>query len=89
MFPGDDDGDDEDNDGEEGSEDAKLPSCGDYLMHFITVFWKILFAFVPPTGVYRGGAGAPQVSASIRSRAETQVKQLSLRRTVQHLVLVG
>nr|XP_053639653.1 sodium/calcium exchanger 1-like isoform X5 [Cherax quadricarinatus] len=38
-------GDDED---EEGGEE-KLPSCMDYVMHFITVFWKVLFAFVPPT----------------------------------------
>nr|VZH94961.1 unnamed protein product [Spirometra erinaceieuropaei] len=26
-----------------------LPSCGDYVMHFLTVFWKVVFAFVPPT----------------------------------------
>ncbi|XP_071540157.1 sodium/calcium exchanger 1 isoform X3 [Panulirus ornatus] len=37
-------GDDEEEGGEE-----KLPSCMDYVMHFITVFWKVLFAFVPPT----------------------------------------
>ena len=37
--------DDEDEDGE-----AKMPSCGDYVLHFLTLFWKILFAFVPPTG---------------------------------------
>ncbi|VDO86381.1 unnamed protein product [Schistosoma mattheei] len=24
----------------------------DYVMHFLTVFWKVLFAFVPPTGRY-------------------------------------
>ncbi len=36
---------DEDEDGE-----AKMPSCGDYVLHFLTLFWKILFAFVPPTG---------------------------------------
>jgi hypothetical protein len=22
----------------------------DYIMHFLTVFWKIIFAFIPPTG---------------------------------------
>ncbi|XP_037069863.1 sodium/calcium exchanger 3-like isoform X1 [Pollicipes pollicipes] len=51
-----DDGDEDDEEKEdgEGSEDEKLPSCGDYLMHFITVFWKLLFAFVPPTDVYSG-----------------------------------
>ncbi|XP_042207350.1 sodium/calcium exchanger 1-like [Homarus americanus] len=43
-------GDDED---EEGGEE-KLPSCMDYVMHFITVFWKVLFAFVPPTDVLMG-----------------------------------
>nr|XP_054759456.1 sodium/calcium exchanger 1-like [Lytechinus pictus] len=40
---------DDDANGEE-----KLPSCGDYVMHFLTIFWKILFAFVPPTD-YLGG----------------------------------
>uniref|UniRef100_A0A6P7GAR2 Sodium/calcium exchanger 1-like n=1 Tax=Diabrotica virgifera virgifera TaxID=50390 RepID=A0A6P7GAR2_DIAVI len=39
------------------SEDApedKEPSCLDYAMHFLTMFWKILFAFVPPTDIFRG-----------------------------------
>lgn len=39
-------------DGADGEE--KLPSCGDYVMHFLTIFWKILFAFIPPTD-YLGG----------------------------------
>lgn len=26
------------------------PSCGDYIMHFLTLIWKIIFAFIPPTG---------------------------------------
>ena len=30
--------------------EVKVPSCMDYVMHFLTVFWKVLFAFVPPTG---------------------------------------
>ncbi|KAJ8874361.1 hypothetical protein PR048_025209 [Dryococelus australis] len=34
-----------------GGEDEKLPSCGDYVMHFVTLLWKLLFAFVPPTGI--------------------------------------
>ncbi|XP_071482369.1 sodium/calcium exchanger 1-like [Diadema antillarum] len=42
---------DDDADGEE-----KLPSCGDYVMHFLTIFWKILFAFVPPTDIGGGWA---------------------------------
>uniref|UniRef100_A0A673Z2F8 Solute carrier family 8 member 1a n=1 Tax=Salmo trutta TaxID=8032 RepID=A0A673Z2F8_SALTR len=41
--------DDEDECGEE-----KLPSCFDYVMHFLTVFWKLLFAFVPPTDYWNG-----------------------------------
>ena len=41
-------GDDDDEEGEEGEE--RLPSCMDYVMHFLSIFWKVLFAFVPPTG---------------------------------------
>ena len=26
----------------------------DYMMHFLSIFWKVLFAFVPPTGIGRG-----------------------------------
>ncbi|XP_026179765.1 sodium/calcium exchanger 1-like isoform X2 [Mastacembelus armatus] len=45
-------GDDDDDDcGEE-----KLPSCFDYVMHFLTIFWKLLFAFVPPTDYWNGWA---------------------------------
>lgn len=40
-FPGDDD---------EDETEEKLPSCMDYVMHFLTLFWKVLFAFIPPTG---------------------------------------
>ncbi|VDN99149.1 unnamed protein product [Rodentolepis nana] len=32
--------------------EVKMPSCKDYVMHFLTVFWKVLFAFVPPTGPF-------------------------------------
>lgn len=32
----------------------KLPSCSDYVMHFITIFWKILFALIPPTDYFDG-----------------------------------
>lgn len=35
----------DDTDGEEPT-----PSCMDYIMHFLTVFWKLIFAFIPPTG---------------------------------------
>ncbi|KAL3971806.1 cadherin-like 24 [Sarotherodon galilaeus] len=44
-----------DDDDEECGEE-KLPSCFDYVMHFLTVFWKVLFAFVPPTEYWNGWA---------------------------------
>uniref|UniRef100_A0A673LBL6 Solute carrier family 8 member 2b n=1 Tax=Sinocyclocheilus rhinocerous TaxID=307959 RepID=A0A673LBL6_9TELE len=46
---------DGDEDVEEGREE-RLPSCYDYFMHFLTVFWKVLFAFVPPTEYWNGWA---------------------------------
>uniref|UniRef100_A0A8C4N9T7 Solute carrier family 8 member A1 n=1 Tax=Eptatretus burgeri TaxID=7764 RepID=A0A8C4N9T7_EPTBU len=46
-------GDDEEDD--DTGED-KLPSCFDYVMHFLTVFWKVIFAFVPPTDYWNGWA---------------------------------
>lgn len=39
---------------EMSSEMVEQPSVADYVMHIITVPWKILFAFVPPTD-YCGG----------------------------------
>merc|ERR1712080_325269 len=44
--------DDDEEEGEEGEE--KMPSCGDYIMHFLTLPWKLIFAFVPPTGIFNG-----------------------------------
>jgi len=44
--------DDDEEEGEEGEE--KMPSCGDYIMHFLTLPWKLIFAFIPPTGIYNG-----------------------------------
>lgn len=44
KFTGD-DGDDDNPD-----EEPPSPSCMDYIMHFLTLFWKIIFAFIPPTG---------------------------------------
>ncbi|XP_069389935.1 sodium/calcium exchanger 2b [Paralichthys olivaceus] len=41
-------------DGDEDEE--RLPSCCDYVMHFLTVFWKVLFACVPPTEYWNGWA---------------------------------
>ncbi|MPC16582.1 Sodium/calcium exchanger 2 [Portunus trituberculatus] len=54
----------EEGDDEEGGEEV-LPSCMDYVMHFITVFWKVLFAFVPPT------AGRTLVSSSGRTKDDS------------------
>merc|ERR1712168_1191057 len=46
---------DDDDEGEEGEEgEEKMPSCGDYIMHFLTLPWKLIFAFIPPTGIYDG-----------------------------------
>ncbi|KAK3573257.1 hypothetical protein QTP86_016311 [Hemibagrus guttatus] len=45
--------------GDEDDDDAgeeHLPSCFDYVMHFLTVFWKVLFACVPPTEYWNGWA---------------------------------
>jgi len=51
-------GDDEEEEegGEEGEGEAeeKMPTCGDYIMHFLTLFWKIIFAFIPPAGIANG-----------------------------------
>ncbi|XP_064809214.1 sodium/calcium exchanger 3 isoform X17 [Oncorhynchus masou masou] len=41
---------------EEDSGEERLPSCFDYVMHFLTVFWKVLFACVPPTDYLNGWA---------------------------------
>ena len=48
SFSGDDDEGEEDE--ESGEKEEALPSCGDYVMHYISLFWKLLFATVPPTG---------------------------------------
>ena len=49
--------DDDDNEEEQdGQVEKRLPSCFDYVMHFLTVFWKLLFAFVPPTDYCNGWA---------------------------------
>ncbi|XP_062845343.1 sodium/calcium exchanger 1a isoform X20 [Trichomycterus rosablanca] len=43
-------------DDDEECGEEKLPSCFDYVMHFLTVFWKVAFAFVPPTDYWNGWA---------------------------------
>merc|ERR1712128_392819 len=48
---------DDDEEGEEGEEaEEKMPSCGDYIMHFLTLPWKLIFAFIPPPAIYGGYA---------------------------------
>jgi len=47
--------DDDEEEGEEGEEsEEKMPSCGDYIMHFLTLPWKLIFALIPPTAIYGG-----------------------------------
>merc|ERR1712242_689061 len=46
---------DDDEEGEEGeAAEEKMPSCGDYIMHFLTLPWKLIFALIPPTGIFNG-----------------------------------
>ncbi|XP_059087403.1 sodium/calcium exchanger 3-like isoform X2 [Tigriopus californicus] len=49
---GDDDEEEEGEDGEEAEE--KMPTCGDYIMHFLTLFWKVIFSIIPPAGLMKG-----------------------------------
>merc|ERR1739849_52167 len=50
-----DDDEEEEEGGEEGEEgEEKMPSCGDYIMHFLTLPWKLIFAFIPPTALANG-----------------------------------
>merc|ERR1712001_189664 len=42
--------------------EEKMPTCGDYIMHFLTLFWKVIFAVIPPAGL---GAGYPCFVISI------------------------
>jgi len=44
--------------GDEDDEDAEEvdPSYYDYFMHYLSLVWKIIFAFVPPTDIWGGWA---------------------------------
>lgn len=33
-----------------------MPNCFDYFMHILCIFWKILFACIPPTEYWNGWA---------------------------------
>merc|ERR1712228_977512 len=49
------DDDEEEEEGEDGAEkEEKMPTCGDYIMHFLTLFWKVIFSFIPPAGIANG-----------------------------------
>merc|ERR1719491_2040122 len=49
------DDDEEEEEGEEGAEkEEKMPTCGDYIMHFLTLFWKVIFSFIPPAAIGKG-----------------------------------
>jgi len=45
----DDDDDDVIESGDSNENTDQQLTCKDYMLHFITFFWKFLFAFVPPT----------------------------------------
>merc|ERR1712051_354925 len=34
--------------------EEKMPTCGDYIMHFLTLFWKVIFSFIPPAAIANG-----------------------------------
>ncbi|XP_041807792.1 sodium/calcium exchanger 2a isoform X5 [Chelmon rostratus] len=44
-----------DGDEEEGQE-QRMPNCFDYFMHILCIFWKLLFACIPPTEYWNGWA---------------------------------
>ncbi|XP_067085413.1 sodium/calcium exchanger 2a isoform X4 [Osmerus mordax] len=43
-------------DGDDEGQEQRTPNCFDYFIHIVTVFWKILFACVPPTEYWNGWA---------------------------------
>jgi hypothetical protein len=52
--------------------EEKMPSCGDYIMHFLTLPWKLIFAFIPPTG----GSKIPFVFSFIQKTQKLVRKKL-------------
>uniref|UniRef100_A0A8C1JZI9 Solute carrier family 8 member 2b n=1 Tax=Cyprinus carpio TaxID=7962 RepID=A0A8C1JZI9_CYPCA len=76
--------------------EERLPSCYDYIMHFVTVFWKVLFAFVPPTEYWNGWAcfvvsiiGIGLLTAVIGDLASHFGCTVGLRDTVTAVVFVA
>uniref|UniRef100_A0A7N8X1T1 Solute carrier family 8 member 2a n=1 Tax=Mastacembelus armatus TaxID=205130 RepID=A0A7N8X1T1_9TELE len=43
-------------DGDEEGQEQRMPNWLDYFMHILCIFWKILFACVPPTEYWNGWA---------------------------------
>lgn len=62
FCPGDDD-DADDAEDEDGEGSEAIPSCGDYVMHYLSLFWKLLFATVPPTGKLVNETGTEFISS--------------------------
>jgi len=54
VVQADDEEEEEEGEGDGGEGEEKMPSCGDYIMHFLTLPWKLIFAFIPPTAIYNG-----------------------------------
>ncbi|CAF4097809.1 unnamed protein product [Rotaria magnacalcarata] len=50
----DDDDDDGNESGDSDGNDGKSATCKDYMLHYVSFFWKFLFAFVPPTSLAGG-----------------------------------
>ncbi|XP_070772806.1 sodium/calcium exchanger 2a isoform X1 [Enoplosus armatus] len=42
--------------GDGDEEEQRMPNCFDYFMHVLCIFWKILFACIPPTEYWNGWA---------------------------------
>ncbi|XP_047349004.1 sodium/calcium exchanger 1 isoform X5 [Vespa velutina] len=57
---GGDEEDDAEGGGSGGGGESSSPTPADYLMHSITIFWKVLFAFVPPTDTFASKVAACQ-----------------------------
>jgi hypothetical protein len=80
LFLGDDGGGDDD-------DEEKLPSCADYVMHFVTLFWKLLFAFVPPTGEMVLSGGLP-IQPATGQKQHVSVVPASLTRTTMSTAVI-
>ncbi|XP_012161483.1 sodium/calcium exchanger 1 [Ceratitis capitata] len=48
------DDDEEDDDDADDDYDDAGPTAWEYVMHFLSIFWKICFAIIPPAKIYNG-----------------------------------